>query len=174
MPYKFTNLLPAFRPYMKYFVVIILFLSQLNQLCAQSRTDSITVIKRWSTIYVQRGQNLSMGGLLYITKDNPAAFAEMKKAQNRYTLSFLSGCIGGACVGYPVGTALGGGIPNWNIAFAGAAFIGMSIAFEHSFNVHATRGARLHNSSLSGGQNKEPACLHFNVSPVNMCLSYQF
>lgn len=159
---------------MKHFVAIFLFLFQLNLLCAQSRTDSITVIKKWGTIYLQRGQNLSMGGLLYITKDNPAAFAEMKKAQNKYTLSFLSGCIGGACVGYPVGTALGGGEPNWNFVFAGAAIIGMSIAFEHSFNVHATRGARLHNSSLNGGQSKEPACLHFNMSPGNIRLLYHF
>lgn len=174
MLYNFTNLLPTIRLYMKHIVVIILFLFQLSLLQAQSRTDSITVIKKWSTIYVQRGQNLSMGGLLYITKDNPAAFAEMKKAQNRYTLSFLSGCIGGACVGYPVGTALGGGEPNWNIAFAGAAFIGMSIALEHSFNLHATRGAKLHNSALNGGKSGESACIFFNVSPGNMRLCYNF
>ena len=107
------------------------------------------VERKWSTVYLQNGKNLSIGNLLYITKNNPEAFAQIKKAQTCYTTSFLSGCAGGLCIVTSAGLAsLGNNNPHWGVAFSGVALIGAAVYFERAFNKHAIRGVVLHNSAL--------------------------
>lgn len=141
---------------------------------AQSQTDSILVIKKWGTVYLQKEQNLSIGNLLYITKNNPEAFKEMKKAQTCLSLSFLTGCAGGIGIGYPIVVSLGGSMANWNYAYAGIALIGGSIALQHGFNVHATRGANLHNNSLPAEKSSCPTEWQLGMSPADFHVRFLF
>lgn len=67
----------------------------------------------------------------------------MRKAKSNYDPAMVLGVIGGALVGWPLGTAIGGGDPNWTLAAIGDACIIGSIPLGSAFNKHAIRGHRL-------------------------------
>jgi hypothetical protein len=50
--------------------------------------------------------------VLKLMEQNPEAFKEFKKAKANYNASIVFGGIGGALIGWPLGTALGGKILN--------------------------------------------------------------
>jgi hypothetical protein len=98
----------------------------------QNRPDSITVINRLGPVFRQNGATLTPNKLLAITKSNQEAFSEMKIARNNYTASMIFQLPGGFLIGYPLGTAVAGGDPNWTLAAIGAGLVVVSIpSFLH-------------------------------------------
>ncbi|MAU26781.1 MAG: hypothetical protein CMH45_05175, partial [Muricauda sp.] len=64
------------------------------------------------------------------------------------TLSSIMGFVGGGLVGWPVGTAIGGGDANWALAGVGAGLIGVSIPISSSANKKTKQAVDVYNSSL--------------------------
>ena len=52
-------------------------------------------------------------------KENTKALALIQSAKTNQTWAMLLGTAGGALVGFPIGTAIGGGNPEWALAGAG-------------------------------------------------------
>ncbi len=65
--------------------------------------------------------------LVKTMEPNEQAYKEIKAAQSTYTLAIIVGGVGGFMVGWPLGTALSGGEPNWIFAGIGAGLIVISI-----------------------------------------------
>jgi hypothetical protein len=62
--------------------------------------------------FYQAEQRLTVNKLVRAMKSNEAAFQQIKLARNANTFASIFGFAGGALIGWPIGTGLGGGEPN--------------------------------------------------------------
>jgi hypothetical protein len=108
--------------------------------------------------YTQNGQLLRMGQMVKIMKPNEEAFKLVKKARTNNTVAGIFGGAGGALIGWPLGTALGGGDPEWGMAAIGAGLIVVGIPFATAANKNAKQAVALYNASLNSNtsSNFEP------------------
>lgn len=98
--------------------------------------------------YLQDGNLLSMNDLVETLKPHPVAHDLMVKAKSSNIWATVFATAGGALVGWPVGSAIGGREPNWAIAGFGFGLIGICIPFASSANRKAEEAVGLYNSSL--------------------------
>jgi hypothetical protein len=123
----------------------------------QSQSDSVIVIRKaLGTVFQQNGKYLTPRQLVDITAVNPDALAEMKKAKANYSAGMVFSYIGGFMIGWPIGTALAGGEPEWAMAGIGAGFIVVSIPFSTAYSRHARNGAEIYNRSLNYSGTVQP------------------
>ncbi|MGV3502970.1 MAG: hypothetical protein ACO1O1_04635 [Adhaeribacter sp.] len=118
-------------------------------LFAQNSSDSITVKKAMGVVFSQNGKPLKPRQLLDIMQSNPEALAGMKKAKTNFDVGYGFSFAGGILVGWTLGTALGGGDPNWAMAGVGAGLIGISIPFSSAYSKHAKNAVRRYNEGLN-------------------------
>ena len=136
---------------MKKFTLMLIGLLLLSAISVfgQSQSDSIQTKKSLGTVFIQHGRRLTPGQLLEITKINTDAYNEMKIAKSNYAIGTVFGFAGGFLVGWTVGTAVGGGEPNWALAGIGAGLIVVSIPFSTSYTKHAKKAVEIYNNALS-------------------------
>lgn len=99
--------------------------------------------------YTQNGKELSMDELTTQLNTNEGSTQLIKKAKSQNTLASILGGAGGALFGYPVGTAIGGGEPNWVLAGVGAGIIAVAIPISASANKKAKQAVEMYNSGSS-------------------------
>jgi len=148
----------------------ILFLS-INALQAQK----IEMVKRMGTnMFYQDGEFLSQKKALELMKGNQNAYDLMKSARSNSSISKALGFTGGLLVGFPIGTALGGGDPEWGLAAAGAVLIGISIPLNSTFNKKSKQAIEIYNSGLpSVGYNFKPE-FHLNFKGNGLSIAITF
>jgi hypothetical protein len=134
---------------MKKIIFIGLLLLAFFNVFGQNASDSIEVKKNLGTMFRQNGQNLTPKQLLVITKSNPDAYKEMKIAKANSDIGSVFGYAGGFLIGYPVGTAIGGGKPNWALAGIGAGLVVVSIPFSIAYSKHAKNAVKIYNNGLN-------------------------
>ncbi len=139
----------------------------------QSRTDSIEIKKGFGTVFRHNGKNLTPKQLLDLTASNPDAYKEMQIAKSNHAAGSVFGFIGGFLVGWPLGTAIGGGDPNWALAGIGAGLLVISIPFSSAYTKHAKNAANLYNSGVSHSSLHGPK-LHIGMSGSGMGLRFSF
>jgi hypothetical protein len=115
----------------------------------QTASDSISMKKVFGGYQFYQGeQRLNVNQLVNTMKPNNQAYQQIKSAQSTYTLATIIGGVGGFMVGWPIGTALGGGEPNWTMAGIGAGLIVVSIPISQSFNKKAKQAGETYNGGL--------------------------
>lgn len=130
-------------------LIIALLALNLSFSFAQTATDSILIKKAGREYqFYQGGERLNMRQLLVIMHSNEMAFKQMRSAQSSYTLGLFVGMTGGFMVGYPLGTALAGGEPNWTIAIIGGALIVAYIPISQGFNKKSHQAVETYNAGL--------------------------
>ncbi len=72
----------------------------------------------------------------------------LKKAKSNGVFAVVLGGIGGGLIGYPVGTALGGGDANWTLAAIGAGVLAIGIPIANGANKKAKQAVDIYNSSI--------------------------
>jgi uncharacterized protein YcfJ len=146
------------------FLMLGLLLLQTNFVFGQSTSDSITIVKKGpGTSFYQNSKKLTTKELTEITRSNSEAFKEMTAAKTNQAAGTVFGFIGGFLVGWPLGTAIGGGDPNWTLAAVGAGFIGVSIPFSIAYTKRATRAVDIYNADTRTSS-KNKLQLNFGVS----------
>lgn len=98
--------------------------------------------------FTQYGKKMTMSDLARTMESNQQAYAFIKKAQTNNTFATIFGFAGGGLVGYQIGTALGGGEPNWAIAGVGAGLIVAGIPFTSGANKNARKALETYNEGL--------------------------
>lgn len=83
--------------------------------------------------------------VLNIMASDEEAFNVFKKAKANYDAAQVFGFIGGFMVGWPLGTALGGGEPQWGIVAGGAGALLLSLPFSGEFKKHARNAVEIYN-----------------------------
>jgi hypothetical protein len=154
------------------FIMLCAFILIGTSVLAQSQ-DSISVEKRWGTVFTQNGKVLKPRQLLEITHVNPEAYQVMQQAKKNYDAGAVIGFIGGFMVGYPCGSAIAGGDPEWALAGVGAGLIALSIPFSTAYVKHTKRAVAIYNGSLVT-EKKEVAMVHFGVTSNGIGLKVAF
>ncbi len=128
--------------------LIIVFIISCLVSFSQNQTDSIMVEKRMGTVFIQNGKMLKVRQLMEITKSNPDAYAKMKVANTNNGAATAFAIGGGFLIGWPLGTALAGGDPNWVLVGVGAGLIAISIPFSIGFSKNAKEAVSIYNRGL--------------------------
>ncbi len=91
---------------------------------------------------------LGLNQLLEIVLENPQAYDELRRAKTNYNTAGVLGFAGGILVGFPVGTAIAGGNPEWGMAAGGAMLLLASIPFSTAFRTHTMESLDLYNNKF--------------------------
>jgi hypothetical protein len=130
-------------------IIVSLLALSLNFVNGQISADSITMKKGFGGYqFFQGEQRLNMKQLVSSMKPNDEAYRQIKSAQSNYTLGLILGYTGGFLIGWPIGTALGGGEPNWALAGVGAGLIVLAIPVSQGFNKKAKQAVATYNRGL--------------------------
>lgn len=116
----------------------------------QTTSDSIIVktISGGCKIY-QGSKQLTLSQLAIAVQANDMAYQQVKKAQSNNTISSIIGGVGGFMIGYPLGTALGGGKPNWTMFGIGAGLVVISIPISNKCVKQVKSSVDIYNGGLS-------------------------
>jgi len=115
----------------------------------QISTDSVSMKKVFGGYQFYQGEKrLNMNQLVKTMEPNEQAYKLIKSAQSTKTIASIIGFAGGFMVGWPIGTAIGGGEPNWTIAGIGAGLIVISIPISQKFNKQAKQAVDTYNGLL--------------------------
>ena len=132
----------------KLFCIGLFLLTIAFQSRAQQQSTPIEVNKGFSTNFIQNGKKLTPKQLLEITKVSPKAYQVMQKAKTNNDWASVIGFIGGGFIGWPCGTALAGGDPEWALAGIGAGLIAVSIPFSAAYIKHTKNAVNIYNKDL--------------------------
>lgn len=141
----------------------------------QTSTDTIAMNKVFGGYQFYQGdQRLSMSQLVKSMEPNEQAYKQIKSAQSTYTMAMIFNYAGGFMIGYPIGTALGGGEPNWTLAGIGAGLVIVAIPISQSFNKKAKQAVDTYNSGLqtSSFWNKNVLELSMNGNGIGLTLRF--
>lgn len=158
---------------LKHTLFLMLFLPAVFSAAGQSAADTIEVRKAFSTVFRYKGKNQTPKQLLDLMAPIPEAVKEMEIARSNYTTSTVFGFIGGFLIGWPLGTAIGGGEPEWSLAGIGAGLLVISIPFTSAYNRHAKNAVALYNSSQRHSGLDGPE-LHLGMTGNGMGLRLSF
>lgn len=114
--------------------------------------------------FYQGNTRLNMSQLVNTMKPNERAWQLAKKARSTNTLGTIIGFAGGAMVGWPLGTALAGGDPEWVMAGIGAGLIVVAIPLSQKFNKQIKQAVDVYNAPLRGSSFWDKRELKFSIS----------
>lgn len=141
----------------------------------QTVTDSISMKKvLGGYLFYQGEKRLNMNQLVNAVKPNEQAYKQIKSAQSTYTLATIIGFAGGFMVGWPIGTSIGGGEPNWTMAGIGAGLMVVSIPISQNFNKQAKQAVDTYNGGLQTSSFWNKSELRFSMTGNGIGLTLRF
>ena len=134
--------------------------------------QTIAVYKTFGGLRFERDSvPISAKQVYTILEDVPEARAVFAQARVNSTIASVLGFAGGILIGFPLGSALVGADPEWGLALAGAALIGISIPFNKAFDRHSADAIDLYNNKKSARQKargfhtfRKPSCGRYGES----------
>lgn len=143
---------------------------------AQTTTpDSITSKKVFGGYqYFQDGKMLTLPQLTNLMKTNTEAYKLVKSAI--VTNGFLSvlSYAGGFCIGYPIGQALGGGEPVWELAAVGAGLIAVAIPIANGVTKKMNNAVEVYNRGVRTTSFWDDKELKFQLTGNGLGLALRF
>lgn len=137
---------------MKKSLLLCLLLIASCSLVGQINMDSISVQTTFAGCRIFQGyQQLTLTQLASIVQVNEEAYKQVIKAQTTNTISTIIGGIGGALMGYPLGTVLGGGKANWTMFGIGAGLAVISIPIFNKTVKQIVSSVDLYNRGFKSG-----------------------
>ncbi|HNU41259.1 MAG TPA: hypothetical protein PKH83_02115 [Cyclobacteriaceae bacterium] len=134
---------------MKRILLISLLLISISNAYSQTRTE----IKMYKTFGGARFEMdtlvLSPKQVLQVLKAEPLAYEKFKRAKANYNAAGILGFAGGVLIGLPIGTAIGGGNPEWGLAAAGGVLVLGSFSLTAVFRSHAFDAIELYNGKTA-------------------------
>jgi hypothetical protein len=130
-------------------IILILLIVGFSNVFGQASTDTIVMQKVFGGYqFYQGSKRMNISNLVKTMKPNEQAFQEMKAAQTTYIFGNIVAFAGGFMVGWPIGTSLGGGDPNWTLAAVGAGLIIITIPISQKFNKQARTAVNTYNKGV--------------------------
>ncbi len=158
-----------------FIVLILLIATQLSWSQATQTTDSISMVKVFGGYkFMKSGERLTMHQLNQVMMDNEEAYLHYKKAKTNYGWGAALSFAGGFMVGWPLGTALAGGEPNWALAGIGAGLITISIPLNQGFNKHARKAVGVYNKSAVSQSSLNRPKLNFALNSAGIGIRLLF
>ncbi|MDG1728485.1 MAG: hypothetical protein P8K68_05190 [Algibacter sp.] len=132
---------------MKKNILILTFFIATLTLCNAQKIDTEKVFGGYK--YTQNDELISIGDLASIMESNTSAFELIKKGRTNRSLAAVLGFAGGGLIGWPLGTALGGGKANWALAGIGTGLVIIGIPISSSANKKINEAVATYNASLN-------------------------
>ena len=159
----------------KYALIITLLIVSLISALGQTSNDSIVVKKVFGGYqYYQGGSLMNMNMLMDAMKGNELAYSQIKSAKSVYAMSFIFNYAGGFLVGWPLGTAIGDGEPNWTLAAIGAGLIAIGIPINQSFNRKARLAVDTYNNGIRTSSLWDDTELNLSMSENGIGFTLRF
>ena len=117
---------------------------------------------------------LTMKDTKALMRDHQTAFKELRKANTNKAFAYIFSIPGGALIGYPIGTAIGGGDPEWVLAGIGAGLVAVSIPFISGYNKRAGNAVNLYNEAVMNSTSSFQPDVRFNVKANGVSLVITF
>lgn len=134
---------------MKKIVVLLLLFGTAWCLKAQDRTE----IKMYKTFGGARFELdtlvLSLRQVLQLLKVEPLAYEKFKRAKLNSDVGSVMGFPAAILIGIPIGTAIGGGNPEWGMAMAGGILLVGAFSLNSIFRSHAFEAIELYNGKTA-------------------------
>lgn len=141
----------------------------------QSQNDSIFIEKVFDGQRYYHGENLiSMKELVNILKVNEHAYKEIRSARTSQTIAMILSFTGGFMIGWPIGTSLAGGDPQWEIAAIGLGVVIVSIPINISHRKKAARAIDIYNSGLQISSEQNKGDLRMSLSTGSIGINFRF
>jgi hypothetical protein len=156
---------------MKSLLMVMLGMIFFSQLSAQNNGD--LSLGKGGKLY-QGTTLLKPKDMLRIMEPNPQAYATFKKARANYNAAIVLGAAGGFLVGYPLGTALGGGDPQWGLAAGGVALILIALPLDAAFKKNARIAIDLYNTDKGKTAQQFRPQLHVGMQRTGVGMSLRF
>lgn len=125
------------------------------------------------SIYRQGERILSIHSVMAIVDRNDEASRMLKKAKTQQDIATIMSFAGGFAAGWPIGSFLGGGQPDWAIAVIGAGVLLVAIPLQIRANRKARRAIDIYNRSLQKDK-KVGFLMNFDLSPGGLRVSMKF
>ncbi|WP_370086656.1 hypothetical protein [Ekhidna sp.] len=112
----------------------------------------------------------SLNNFVNAMQSNEEAYKLALKGKSGYSTGNVLGFIGGFMIGWPIGTAIGGGDPNWAIAGGGAAVLVIAIPVMSSASKKLKEAVDIY----EGSSNAQARKLDLKVMPNQIGFVYSF
>jgi hypothetical protein len=99
--------------------------------------------------FTQNGQILTIDNLSRKVASNEESLRLINKAKTSGTFATILGYAGGGLIGWPLGTAIGGGKANWGIAGIGAGLLAIAFPVAAGADKKTKQAVELYNASLN-------------------------
>lgn len=118
--------------------------------CTQVFSQSIEVDKKFIGYEFTLDENrLSLNDLEVLFKENEQSLSYLSKAKSQNNFSQIISGIGGFLIGWPLGTAIAGGDPEWAMAGVGAGLVAVSIPIYIKSQNNAEKAVKFYNANRS-------------------------
>jgi outer membrane lipoprotein SlyB len=123
--------------------------------------------------YLQDGKKLSLSKVGSLLESNPEAYTLFQSGKTQNGFASVLGGIGGALIGWPIGSAIGGGKPNWTLAGIGAAIAVIALPLGSSATKKMNRAVDIYNGKAKTGAISKPD-LNLLVKANGLGIAWQF
>jgi hypothetical protein len=144
---------------------------------AQTTNDSIIIRSSFGGLqFYQNNKKLKMAELVKTMETNTLASQHLKTARTNNTFAGILSGIGGFLIGWPVGTAIAGGDPEWAMAGVGAGLVVVSIPISIKASKEAKMAIQIFNESLNRTTSVKGSemSLNFNSSSTGLKMVFRF
>lgn len=173
--FKNQEILQQILPMNKLYITLSLMFICVAMSLGQSKDKTITTRKVFGGYqFYQGAQRLNMSQLVRAVEPNAEAHKLAKSAKSNIVFSSIIGGVGGFMLGWNLGTAIGGGEPNWYVAGAGAGLILVSIPISNKGMRQAKSAVQLHNDSSGYGFEREAFRMYFMIAEGGPGLGIRF
>jgi len=162
---------------MSIIILGLLFLVQPSQaLCQEATRDSISFEKKMmGTVFKCKGEKLSRSDLHALLSQEPRAAEELASAKWREATATVFAVAGGALIGWPIGTAIGGNEdPNWTMAYVGGGCVIVGLLFASSSDGHYRNAVNAYNGEVRLGFLSSGIPIRFCILSKGVGLSASF
>ncbi|MFC2128488.1 hypothetical protein ACFLRR_01305 [Bacteroidota bacterium] len=156
------------------FSIIILVIS-LSASFGQVDNDSITMKKVFGGYqFYQNNRRLNISQLSKTMLSNKQAYKEITDARSAYTLASGVSVASGFMIGYPIGTYIAGGDPEWALAGLGLGLLIVSYQFNKNFQKKARIAVDTYNNGLNTSSKPRNYFLNleFTGNRIGLCLRF--
>ncbi len=101
---------------MKKFILVLVALVGVVYGFSQNVADTIQIQQKLGKVYLIDGKPTPAKDLYAVLNTNEAAAVKVRQAKSNLFPVYLFAWTGGFLIGWPLGTAIAGGDPNWTLA----------------------------------------------------------
>lgn len=156
-------------------ILSIFFLAFSISVFAQDHADTITAVKVFGGYrFEQNGKPLALNTMADMMKDDSVAGGYLKKARTSASIANVLGYAGGFLIGYPVGTAIGGGKPAWAMAVVGCGLVVIALPLGSAAGRDAKTAVDIYNANRRNLAFNQKYDLKLGLSATGLSLRLRF